>query len=341
MILVLDYLVKRFIFPFSFLLIILLSSCGYDEGILEQYKGSIMGTTYKISFIEKTENITEKDIFSILKLVDKEMSTYDDASLLSKINSSSTGSWIPISINLAVVLKFSKDTCIDTGGAFDVSIGKIVNSWGFGPSQQNLIPSKEKIKELQSYVGCNAFELDFQNKKVKRNEDVYIDLSAVAKGFAVDLVAQYLESKNIENYLIELGGELKVKGKKINEPWRVGIENPLQQGKPIFTLVTNGFNELSLATSGNYRNFIENNGIRVSHTFDPTSGLSISHNLASVSVVSESVMKSDALATALNVMGLEQGLDYANLNNIKALFILVNDNKVLSYPSKEFKTLLN
>ena len=109
----------------------------------------------------------------------------------------------------------------------------------------------------------------------------------------------------------------------------------------MFTLVTNGFNELSLATSGNYRNFIENNGIRVSHTFDPTSGLSISHNLASVSVVSESVMKSDALATALNVMGLEQGLDYANLNNIKALFILVNDNKVLSYPSKEFKTLLN
>ena len=341
MILVLDYLVKRFFLPFSFLLIFLLSACSSDADILEQYKGSIMGTTYKVSFIKPKENIEEKDVFSILQLVDKEMSTYDGASLLSKINSSTKGSWIPISINLAEVLKFSKEVCIDTDGAFDVSIGKIINSWGFGPSKQNSIPSKEKIKELQSYVGCNAFELDFQSKKVKKNKDVYIDLSAVAKGYAVDLVAQYLESKYIENYLIEVGGELKVKGKKINKPWKVGIENPLQQGKPVFTLVTNGFNEMSLATSGNYRNFIENHGKIISHTFDPTSGLSVSHNLASVSVVSESVMKSDALATALNVMGLERGLDFANLNNIKALFILVNDNKVLSYPSKEFKTLLN
>ncbi len=339
MILVRDYLVKRLILPLS--LIFLLSSCTSNTEIIEQYKGSIMGTTYKISFIKPKESIEEKNLFSILQLVDKEMSTYDESSLLTKVNSSTKENWVVISTNLAEVLKFSKEVCIDTDGAFDISIGKIINSWGFGPSKLNLMPSKEEIKEFHSYVGCNAFELDFQNKKVRRNANVYLDLSAVAKGYAVDLVAKYLKSKDINNYLVEVGGELKVKGKKINKPWKVGIENPLQPGKPIFTLVTNGFNELSLATSGNYRNFIEDNGNKISHTFDPTSGLSVSHNLASVSVVSESVMKSDALATALNVMGLERGLEFANLNNIKALFILVDDNKVLTYPSKEFKTLLN
>ena len=339
MTLVLDYLVKRLILLLS--LIFLLSSCTSNTEIIEQYKGSIMGTTYKISFIKPKESIEEKNLFSILQLVDKEMSTYDESSLLTKVNSSTKENWVVISTNLAEVLKFSKEVCIDTDGAFDISIGKIINSWGFGPSKLNLIPSKEEIKKFQSYVGCNAFELDFQNKKVRRNANVYLDLSAVAKGYAVDLVAKYLKSKDINNYLVEVGGELKVKGKKINKPWKVGIENPLQPGKPILTLVTNGFNELSLATSGNYRNFIEDNGNKISHTFDPTSGLSVSHNLASVSVVSESVMKSDALATALNVMGLERGLEFANLNNIKALFILVDDNKVLTYPSKEFKTLLN
>lgn len=321
---------------------LIFSGCENNVDSLTKYSGTIMGTTYKVSISEPKEEINKSDIFSLLDSVDKEMSTYIPSSYLSQLNATEVGIWLQASQNFLYVVSYSQELCVLTDGAFDVSVGNLVNAWGFGPLEINFFPNKEIINQEKSQIGCNSIQIDLINKSVRRKKDVYLDLSAVAKGFAIDLLAEYLDELLVENYLIEIGGELRVKGNKPNgKPWVIGIEHPEQSVKTIFTIDTNLIKSFSLATSGNYRNYKKINEKIISHTFDPRSGLSISNKIASVSIIDQSAMKSDALATTLNVLGLSKGLEFANKHQISAFFVLNSENNFLVFTSKEFDLLIN
>ena len=328
----------------AFLLVfcLIFSGCENEVDSLAKYSGAVMGTTYKVSISGSKGKINKSDIFSLLDSVDNEMSTYIPSSYLSQLNATEVGTWLQASQNFLYVVSYSQELCVLTDGAFDISVGNIVNAWGFGPLEINLFPNKEIINQEKSQIGCNAIQIDLINKSVRRKKDVYLDLSAVAKGFAIDLLAEYLDELLVENYLIEIGGELRVKGNKPNgKPWVVGIEHPEQSAKTIFTIDTDLIKNFSLATSGNYRNYKKINEKVISHTFDPRSGLSIANKIASVSIIDQSAMKSDALATTLNVLGLSKGLEFANKNQISAFFVLNRKNNFLVITSKEFDLLIN
>ena len=242
----------------AFLLVfyLIFSGCENKVDSLTKYSGAVMGTTYKVSISGSKGKINNSDIFSLLDSVDNEMSTYIPSSYLSQLNDTEVGTWLQASQNFLYVVSYSQELCVLTDGAFDISVGNIVNAWGFGPFEINFFPNKEIINKEKSQIGCNAIQIDLINKSVRRKKDVYLDLSAVAKGFAIDLLAEYLDKLLVENYLIEIGGELRVKGNKPNgKPWVVGIEHPEQSAKTIFTIDTDLIKNFSLATSGNYRNY--------------------------------------------------------------------------------------
>ena len=296
-----------------------------------------MGTTYKVILVDYDQDLIEEGIYSFLNSVNQEMSTYIDTSSISRLNSSNIGDWIEVSENFIKVATFSQQLCIETQGAFNISIGHFVNFYGFGPQQLTNRHKINKLEELKDQVSCISYTVDKTKKRIKRINDVYIDMSAVAKGFAIDHLSSFFDSLSINSYFIELGGEIKFKGNKQKTvPWLAAIENPDQSNSPIMTLSSKDYKNLSLATSGEYRNFIELNDVIFSHTIDPQTFKPINKEHISVSVIADNAMKADALATALNVMGLEKGLDFSNKNKIKVLYIVKENEEFILKTSKWF-----
>jgi thiamine biosynthesis lipoprotein len=227
-----------------------------------------------------------------------------------------------------------------TDGAFDITVGPIVNLWGFGPGPEpENIPDDIQINTVLQNVGYHYLQTRHDPPSIqKKRSDLYIDLSGIAKGYAVDVLAEYLEGLGISNYLVEIGGELRANG---NNPdsnyWRIGIEKPITNGRMLQRVIM--LDNTSMATSGDYRNYVENDNIRYSHTIDPNTGRPISHRLASVTVIASSAMYTDALATALMVLGPEKGYHLAEDNNIAALFIVKTDDgfaELYTHASKDY-----
>ena len=296
-----------------------------------------MGTTYKVILVDYDQDLIEEGIYSSLNSVNQEMSTYIDTSSISRLNSSNIGDWIEVSENFIKVATFSQQLCIETQGAFNISIGHFVNFYGFGPPQVANDHQINKLEELKDQVSCISYKVDETKKRIKRINDVYIDMSAVAKGFAIDHLSSFLDSLSINSYFIELGGEIRYKGNKQKKiPLLAAIENPDETNSPIMTLSSKEYKNLSLATSGEYRNFIERNDNTFSHTIDPQTFKPINREHISVSVIAENAMKADALATALNVMGLEEGLDFSNKNKIKVLYVVKENEEFILKTSKWF-----
>lgn len=293
-----------------------------------------MGTTYKVIMIDGNQK--EADIFKILNSVNNEMSTYIESSTISILNKSEIGKWVNVSNNFIKVASFSKKICDETNGAFNIGLGHFVNYYGFGPPREMETHNVQSLKKLSNEISCSIYEIDKEKKRIKRTSDVYLDMSGIAKGFAIDLLSSYLDSKYVKSYFIELGGEIKFKGKKENnEPWLIAIENPKLLSSPIVVLSSKNYLDSSIATSGEYRNFLNVNGNIVSHTIDPKSFKPIKNNHLSVSVISKSAMKADALATALNVMGEREGLEYSNDNQLISFF-LVNEKGEISLKSSKW-----
>ena len=207
-------------------------------------------------------------------------------------------------------------------GAFDITVGPLVDLWGFGPSGVTEAPSEERLAELVAIIGYEQIAVDPVNGTLRKAiPECRIDLSAIAKGFAVDEVAAALEGEGFSTYMVEIGGEVRTRGRKASgDEWRIGIERPDAGGRAIHTAIA--LTDLALATSGDYRNFIVRDGVRISHTIDPRTGRPIAHDLASVSVIHSSCMTADALATALEVLGPEEGFALAQRQQIPALFLI-------------------
>lgn len=256
-----------------------------------------------------------------LNKVDAAMSTYKPNSELNRFNAAPLGEWVLLSEPLFEVFNLSQTISKSSEGAFDITLGGLVNLWSFGPeARPEAIPDSSLLATRLTATGYQYLELDAKQQAARRFRDSFVDLSGLAKGYAVDKVAQWLQQQGVKNFLVNVGGEIIVAGYRAEEqPWRIGIEvpdNQVQAAHHIIPLI----NE-SVATSGDYRNFYELNGKRMSHTINPKTGWPIDHNLTSVTVIHPSNATADAWATAFMVLGTEASLSLANRENIKALFI--------------------
>jgi len=307
-----------------------LSLAGCSEGDTDDlisFEGATMGTTYSVKLVDLPEkvdsNILARDISSLLESVNQRMSTYLPNSELSRFNNAKPESPMVISGDTLTVIGESERLHHLTKGAFDPTIGPLVDLWGFGPrSGKQEVPSPRKIRAAAETIGFSKIESDRTTSAVhKQALDTRLDLSGVAKGFAVDKVAEHLNAAGIKNYLVEVGGELRASGFGLSErPWRVGIEKPVPDYGAVQHMVHLGTE--ALATSGNYRIFFEQAGRRYSHIIDPKTSHPVEHDLASVSVIAATTLEADALSTSLLVLGPEAGMKLAEEHNIQAFFIV-------------------
>lgn len=284
------------------------------------YYGQAMGTTWSVQVADPPTGDIQAEIEKQLNIVNALMSTYQPDSEISRFNRTDTQPF-NISKHTQKVLATAMTLYKDSNGAFDITIGPVVNAWGFGFPPSLTKPIESDLEEMKGYVGSNHLILN-GDVLIKDNPNTKIDLSAIAKGYAVDLVSNRLLELNHTNFLIEVGGEIYAHGTKDNSSWMVGIEQPQQQQGSVQMILP--LENLALATSGDYRNYKERNGIRYSHTIDPRTLNPIAHNVASISVIANSVMEADAWATALNVLGEEEAFRLAEEHNL-AIYMLLRE----------------
>lgn len=271
-----------------------------------------MGTQYHVTVVSSTPTDPadiplRDDIDLLLQKINQQMSTYIDNSELSLFNQYQETDWFPVSKELANVVSAAQAVSKQTSGLFDVTVSPLIDLWGFGTESKLNLPTDAEINNALKAVGFESLEVRLSPPALRKLKKVLrVDLSAIAKGFAVDEVSTLLSARHFDNYLVEIGGEIRVKGfNSLGKPWRIGIETPndVQQKVKEYLLLS----DISLATSGDYRNYFMAKGRRYSHTINPTTGKPITHNLASVTVLHQSAMLADAYATALSVMGENKG----------------------------------
>ncbi len=308
---------------------LLFFSCQSSEKLVH-LKGRTMGTHYNVKFFSaEYDEALKEDIDALLVSINQQMSTYVKSSEISYFNEFNRLGWLKISPEFFQVTKYALELAQKTQGKYDPTIGPLVNLWGFGPKGDRKIPKPEKVKKALMIVGHDKLLMNDKNLEIKKKvPGVYLDLSSLAKGYGVDAVAEALRKKGIKNFMVEIGGEVRTAGHKADHsPWAIAIEapNPEVNGGPYQKILK--LKNTALATSGNYRNFFESESKRFSHTIDPKTGRPVMHTLASVSVVDESCMKADALATALMAMGPDEGYTFASQNKIAAYFVYGEDSQ--------------
>jgi len=296
-----------------------------------RFDGFTMGTTYSVQYAAdlnpEAALALESSVAQLLAILDKDIfSTYAPTSEISRLSQAPIAAPVEVSPEMAVVLREALRVSSETQGAFDVTVAPLVNLWGFGPQRkiEDAEPSPEDLRDALSRVDYRALELDTDKRLLVRTSDVAIDLSAIAKGYAVDRVAELLESEGVHNYFVEVGGELRISGHKDQSMrgWVPAIEAPLSGISQIYEIFLSLGDSIAVAGSGDYRNYFEVDGKRYSHEIDPRSGRPISHTLAAVTVIDESAMRADALATAYMIMGAEEAEAAANAVSQAAYFIV-------------------
>jgi thiamine biosynthesis lipoprotein len=310
-------------------------------------QGRTMGTTYNIKVVATPEHVESlklhDKIEAVLKQVNQEMSTYIPNSEISLFNKAPSEEAFDISSGFARVLKESIRLGELSNGKLDITVGPLVNLWGFGPEQRpEKGPSEALLASTLVRVGLKNLHLE-GNKLSKGISDLYIDLSTTAKGYGVDIVAELIEANGIDNYLVEIGGEMRLRGfKHTGELWAIAIEKPIQdpsgEQRAVHQVIIPKDN--AVATSGDYRNYFEADAQRFSHIIDPATGKPINHNLVSVTVIHPSSMTADGLSTTLMVMGTEQGMEFAVENNLAALFIFKTEHGFGEQFTVKFKQYL-
>ena len=294
------------------------------------FSGPTMGTKYTIrlvtdwqhSYKEKTQELVDTRLAEINKL----MSTYDLESELSQFNHSGSTDWFPVSEETASVVEYALKVAEESRGAFDPTVGPLVNLWGFGPNgRRREPPSEDEIESARQSIGFQNLEVRLEPPALRKAiPNLQVDLSAIAKGYAADAIGHLLDKLGYESYMVEIGGEVVTSGTKPGGmPWRIGIEKPDSAGRDIEMVVefTKTSKNRALATSGDYRNYFVHDGMRYSHTIDPRTGNPVTHDLATVTVLAESCMRADALATALLALGPRNGYDWAEKQEIITMLV--------------------
>ena len=330
-------------------LVLFLVATGCERGATKnniiEMTGFSMGTSYSIKIVKQPKlsnsQSLQKQINSLLSDINQQMSTYLPESEISQFNNSRNTQWFSISPRTFAVVSEALRISKLSQGAFDITLGGLVELWGFGRKEQKkIVPNEKILEQLLNNVGYYKVELRSSTTAIRKTDSLsVIDLSGIAKGYAVDRVVEFLEGEGIENFLVEVGGEIKTRGlKNKSKPWRVAIESPISDQRSVYKVVA--MTNMAMATSGDYRNFFEIDGKRYSHTLDPKTGRPIKNELASVTVLHNSCMTADALATALMVLGPKIGFDLAQKHQIAALFISRKNGKFEEKMTPQFSNLL-
>lgn len=264
--------------------------------------GQIFGTTYHITY--QSDKDLHREILQRLQLVDQTFSTFNDESIISKINRNE-----PVKLNQMFIEVFdlAKTVSKDTHGAFDITVAPLVNVWGFG-FKSGTPPTKAVIDSLRHLTGYEKVKLIGSTVR-KQDPRIMLDCSAIAKGYGSDVVAQYLRSRDVENFMIEIGGEIVVQGNSDKRlPWKIGVTKPTDDSTQVNNELQTVLNvtNTAMATSGNYRRFYYKNGKKYAHTIDPKTGYPVQHNILSATVLANTCAKADAYATSFMVLGLEK-----------------------------------
>ncbi len=288
------------------------------------FAGETMGTTFSITVVgpeaEREAEALRIAVSRVLDQVDRRMSTYRADSELSRFNRASWEAPFEFSPQTFGLFERALEIAAASGGLFDITVGPLVNAYGFGPDQRELLPSSEELASLRQRVGHHLLELDGDRRTVRKlHPDLYCDLSGIAKGYAVDRLAEALAGRGIADYLIEVGGEMKAAGRRADgEFWRIGIERPTAEPGQLQRQIS--LDDMAIATSGDYRNFRMVDGRRIHHLIDPRSGRPAEHSLASVTVLHRDCATADGWATALMVAGPEEGWRLAERAGLAVLF---------------------
>ena len=292
--------------------------------------GKSMGTSWTVQLLVLPHHDAQElqaGIEAELNQVVMQMSTWDTASHLCEFNRTPAHSWQSLPAEFFKLVDYSLYLSQQTAGAYDITAGKLVDLWGFGATgKRDSAPTETEINIALQAGNWKSLELDHVNQRLRQTgtgtSSVALDLSSIAKGFALDQIARYLDANKITSYLIELGGELRGLGmKKDQSPWWVRIESPANALEKLDKEYLVALHGLSIATSGDYRQYFEQDGRRYAHTLDPRTGYPVDSDLASVTVLHPECMMADAMATALTVLGCAAGLEYANQHQIAALFL--------------------
>ncbi len=306
-------------------LLVLLYSCN-REVTYDNFAGFAQGTTYSIVFENngKYQPATlKKDVEKILHEFDLSLSLYTDSSILTKVNRNED-----VTADRYFSEAFSKSVAITrlTDGAFDITVGPLVKAWGFGPdSHKNF--SESKRDSLLKLVGMEKVRMT-DGKVIKADPDIKLDFNAIAQGYSVDVVCDYLSSAGLKNYLVEIGGEVRVRGDKQGLPWRIGIDRPEDNnnvpGNDLQAIIS--MKNRSLATSGNYRKFYVEDGVKYSHTIDPRTGYPARNQLLSATILADECATADGIATACMVFGKDKTIEFLNMHPEYDAFLVYSDD---------------
>ncbi|MDF2154373.1 FAD:protein FMN transferase [Vibrio sp. CAU 1672] len=313
---------KKWLVAFASLLV--LAGCEQPADQIH-LSGPTMGTTYNIKYIEQdglpSPEAFQTEIDRLLEQVNDQMSTYRKDSELSRFNQHQSNAPFEVSPQTATVVKEAIRLNGLTLGALDVTVGPLVNLWGFGPeARPDVVPTDQELAARKAMTGIQHLSVA-GNALTKDIPNLYVDLSTIAKGWGVDVVADYIQSQGVENYMVEVGGEMRLKGlNRDGVPWRIAIEKPTADERAVQDIIEPG--DMAIATSGDYRNYFERDGIRYSHIINPQTGKPINHKVVSVTVLDRSSMTADGLATGLMVLGEEVGMQVANQHHIPVLMIV-------------------
>ncbi len=304
--------------------------------------GAALGTSYHVKVVDPPAHLDVATlgarIDALLADLDLKLSTYQPDSELNRLNRQPVGRPFVASDDLYQVLGVARYAFVRSNGAFDPTVRPLVDLWGFGPVDTGgRVPPATEVSRWLARIGFDKVELADGNQVIRR-APVTLDLSAVAKGFIVDRLATELQSLGVDDFMVEVGGEVRVDGHRADgRRWRIAIEAPSESGGAAQVLALTG---KGVATSGDYRNYFERDGQRYSHTIDPRTGEPIRHRLASATVVAATAAEADALATALMVMGPEDGLAFAAANDLAVLLLVKRDAGFETLASKGMQTFL-
>lgn len=318
-------MLKQNLIYLTFLLLIV-ASCSEQTPVYDSFAGLTQGTTYGITFETSRKIKKEKlqaGVQQILTDFDNSLSTYNKNSIISKINRNEDA--VPDLLFIEVFNR-SKEITELTGGVFDITVGPLVNAWGFGPDAIRKF-DESKLDSLMKLVGMNKVSL-INGQVVKSDPGITLDVNAIAQGYSVDVVARYLEKQGVNSFLVEIGGEVRVKGTKAGQLWRIGIDEPNDENVPAGEMLQDiiAITNISVSTSGNYRKFYIDKGVKYSHTIDPRTGSPVRHNLLSATIIAKDCITADAFATACMVLGKDGAIDLITKYDYIEGYLIYTDN---------------
>jgi thiamine biosynthesis lipoprotein len=323
----------------SFVALCFIASCSREPRELV-LSGPTMGTTYTVKVVGTPDTLDaeaiRRELDAVLANIDAEMSIYRSDSAISKFNANASTDWLEVPVGLARVVAVSRDISERSGGSFDITIAPLIAAWGFGPSgEPTSLPSQAELAALRDRMGYRLLDVRLSPPALrKQHPALTIDVNGVAPGYAVDLLAERFEALGVRRFMIDIGGEVLARGRNARgEPWRIAVEQPIDGEQTPFKILE--LTNASVTTSGEYRHYFDRDGQRYSHTLDPRSGRPIA-SYGSVCVVGKSSLVIDAWATALNVLGPDEGLQVAEREGLAAMYIVVDAGKLEARMSSAF-----